>query len=69
MHNHIKLGVSIRVLYCVVDTSYGLGRSWLVLAVIERTVHAALPKQPIIQFSKADNRFEEITVLIYTVVI
>ena len=26
-HNHIKLGVSLRVLYCVVDTGYGLGRS------------------------------------------
>ena len=27
LHNHIKLGVSLRVLYCVVDTGYGLGRS------------------------------------------
>ena len=25
--NHIKLGVSLRVLYCVVDTGYGHGRS------------------------------------------
>ena len=23
MRNHIKLGVSLRVLYCVVDTGYG----------------------------------------------
>ena len=27
MRNHVKLGVSLRVLYCVVDTCYGLGRS------------------------------------------
>jgi hypothetical protein len=27
MRNHFKLGVSLRVLYCVVDTGYGLGRS------------------------------------------
>ena len=27
MRNHVKLGVSLRVLYCVVDTGYGLGRS------------------------------------------
>ena len=27
VRNHVKLGVSLRVLYCVVDTSYGLGRS------------------------------------------
>ena len=27
MHNHVKLGVSLRVLYCVVDTGYGLDRS------------------------------------------
>ena len=26
MRNHVKLGVSLRVLYCVVDTGYGLGR-------------------------------------------
>jgi hypothetical protein len=25
--NHVKLGVSLKVLYCVVDTGYGLGRS------------------------------------------
>ena len=25
--NHVKLGVSPRILYCVVDTGYGLGRS------------------------------------------
>ena len=25
--NHVKLGVSLRVLYCEVDTGYGLGRS------------------------------------------
>ena len=25
--NHDKLGVSLRVLYCLVDTGYGLGRS------------------------------------------
>ena len=24
--NHVKLGVSPRILYCVVDTGYGLGR-------------------------------------------
>ena len=28
MHNNVKLGVSLRALYCVVDTSYGLGRSF-----------------------------------------
>ena len=27
VHNHVKLGVSLKVLYCVVDTGYGLGRS------------------------------------------
>ena len=27
VHNHVKLGVSLRVLNCVVDTGYGLGRS------------------------------------------
>ena len=27
MRNHHKLGVSLRVLYCVVDAGYGLGRS------------------------------------------
>ena len=28
MHNHVKLGVSLRVLlYCEVDTGYGLGGS------------------------------------------
>ena len=27
MCNHVKLGVSLRVLYCVADTGYGLGRS------------------------------------------
>ena len=27
MRNHIKLGVSPRILYCVVDTGYGLGGS------------------------------------------
>ena len=27
VRNHVKLGVSLRVLYCVVDTGYGLGRS------------------------------------------
>ena len=27
VRNHIKLGVSLMVLYCVVDTGYGLGRS------------------------------------------
>jgi hypothetical protein len=25
--NHVKVGVSLRVLYCVVDTGYGIGRS------------------------------------------
>ena len=25
MRNHVKLGVSLRALYCVVDTGYGLG--------------------------------------------
>jgi hypothetical protein len=25
VRNHVKLGVSIRILYCVVDTGYGLG--------------------------------------------
>ena len=27
VHNHLKLGVSPRILYCVVDTGYGLGGS------------------------------------------
>ena len=27
MRNHVKLGVSSRILYCVVDTGYGLGGS------------------------------------------
>ena len=27
VRNHVKLGVSPRVLYCVADTGYGLGRS------------------------------------------
>ena len=27
VRNHVKLEVSLRVLYCVVDTGYGLGRS------------------------------------------
>ena len=27
LRNHIKLGVSLKVLHCVVDTGYGLGRS------------------------------------------
>ena len=27
MRNDVKVGVSLRVLYCVVDTDYGLGRS------------------------------------------
>ena len=27
VRNHFKLGVSLRVLYCVVDAGYGLGRS------------------------------------------
>jgi hypothetical protein len=27
VRNHVKLGVSLRVLYCVVDTGFGLGRS------------------------------------------
>ena len=27
VRNHVKLGVSLRVLYCVVNTGYGLGRS------------------------------------------
>ena len=27
VRNHVKLGVSLRVLYCVVDTGYGLGKS------------------------------------------
>jgi hypothetical protein len=27
MRYHVKLGLSLRVLYCVVDTGYGLGRS------------------------------------------
>ena len=27
VHNHVKLGVSLRVLYCAMDTGYGLGRS------------------------------------------
>ena len=27
VRNHVKLGVSLRVLYCVVDTGYGFGRS------------------------------------------
>ena len=26
VRNHVKLGVSLRLLYCVVDTGYGLGR-------------------------------------------
>jgi hypothetical protein len=25
--NHVKVGVSLRVLHCVVDAGYGLGRS------------------------------------------
>jgi hypothetical protein len=25
--NHVKLGVSLRILYCVMDTGYGLGGS------------------------------------------
>ena len=29
MRNHIKLGVSLRVLYFAMDTGYGLGRSGL----------------------------------------
>ena len=37
MHNHHKLGVSLRVLYCVVDAGYGLGRSL-------RDCRPALPK-------------------------
>jgi len=27
VRNHLKLGVSPRILYCVVDTGYGLGGS------------------------------------------
>ena len=27
LRNHVKLGVSLRVLYCAVDTDYGLGKS------------------------------------------
>ena len=27
VRNHVKLGISLRVLYCVVNTGYGLGRS------------------------------------------
>ena len=27
VRNHVKLGFSLRILYCVVDTGYGLGRS------------------------------------------
>ena len=27
IHNHVKIGVSLMALYCVVDTGYGLGRS------------------------------------------
>ena len=27
VRNHVKLGVSLRVPYCVVDAGYGLGRS------------------------------------------
>ena len=27
VRNHVKLGFSLRVLYCAVDTGYGLGRS------------------------------------------
>ena len=27
VRNHVKLGVSPRILYCVVDTGYGLGGS------------------------------------------
>ena len=27
MRNHVKLGVSPRILYCVMDTGYGLGGS------------------------------------------
>ena len=27
VRNHVKLGVSLKVLYCVVDTGYELGRS------------------------------------------
>ena len=27
VRNHVKLEVSLRVMYCVVDTGYGLGRS------------------------------------------
>ena len=26
IHNHVKLEFSLRVLYCVVDDGYGLGR-------------------------------------------
>ena len=27
VRNHVKLGISLRVPYCVVDAGYGLGRS------------------------------------------
>ena len=37
VRNHVKLGVSLRVLYCVVDTDYGVGRSLgdCILALLE----------------------------------
>jgi hypothetical protein len=37
VRNHVKLGVSPRILYCVVDTGYGLGGSL-------RDCRPALPK-------------------------
>ena len=45
MRNHVKLGVSPRILYCVVDTGYGLGGSlW--------DCRPALPKGPKYQMVK-----------------
>ena len=45
VRNHVKLGVSLRVLYCVVDTGYGLGRSL-------GDCRPALPKGPKYQMVK-----------------
>ena len=46
MRNHVKLGVSPRVLYCVVDTGYVLGRSL-------GDCRTALPKGPKYQMVKS----------------
>ena len=45
VRSHVKLGVSLRVLYYVVDTGYGLGRSL-------RDCRPALPKGPKYQIVK-----------------